>query len=88
MTEGGDLVGPFAAGAELLQRIAQSRDIKACFAEKYFEYAASRNVAPEDQCTLESLKRSFTPSGDLKALVVSIATSDSFRFRASEGTTP
>ncbi len=85
MTNAGDLMGPFASGDALLARIAQSEDIKECFAQKYFEYAASRSVAPEDQCTVEALKKSFAPSGDLRELVVSIATSDAFRLRLSEG---
>jgi len=85
MTNAGDLAGPFANGGELLTRIAQSQDIKACFAQKYFEHAVSRTVADEDACSVDALKKSFTPSGDLVGLVVSIANTDSFRFRLSEG---
>jgi len=85
MTTAGDLTGPFQNGGALLERIAQSQDLKGCFAQKYFEYAASRTVAPEDQCAMDALKKAFAPSGDLKALVVSIAISDGFRLRLSEG---
>lgn len=85
MTEAGDLNGSFAAGADLLDRIAQSQDVKGCFAQKYFEYAVSRLIANEDACSVDALKKSFVPSGDLLALVMSIAKTDSFRFRMSEG---
>jgi hypothetical protein len=85
MTNGGDLGGPFANGAELLGKIAQSQDVKGCFAQRYFEYAVSRLTANEDVCSVDGLKTTFAPSGDLLALVVSIANTDSFRFRLSEG---
>jgi hypothetical protein len=88
MTMGGDLTGPFASGGELLGRLAQSPDIRGCFAQKYFEYAASHTIAAQDQCSLEQLKKTFVPSGDLRELVTAIATSDSFRLRLSEGGAP
>ena len=85
MSGAGDLNGDFASGADLLARIAQSQDVKGCFAQKYFEYAVSRDAADEDACSVDGLKKGFVPSGDLLALVVSIANTDSFRFRLSEG---
>ncbi len=85
MKESGDLDGPFASGAELLHRIAASQTVKGCFAHQYFEYAMSRKIAAEDACSLERVKGTFASSGDLKALVVSIVNSDSFRLRTSEG---
>jgi hypothetical protein len=85
MSSAGDLNGDFATGTDLLSRIAQSQEVKGCFAQKYFEYAVSRFVASEDACSVDGLKRSFVPSGDLLALVVSIVNTDSFRFRMSEG---
>ena len=85
MSGAGDLDGDFATGADLLGRIAQSQDVKGCFAQKYFEYAVSRLAANEDACSLDGLKKNFVPSGDLLALVMSIANTDSFRFRTSEG---
>ena len=85
MSNAGDLNGDFATGADLLSRIAQSQDVKGCFAQKYFEYALARLVADADACSVNDVKKGFVPSGDLLALVVSIANSDSFRFRMSEG---
>jgi hypothetical protein len=85
MSTAGDLNGDFAKGSDLLGRIAQSQDVKGCFAQKYFEYAVSRLAATDDACSVDHLKKGFVPSGDLQALVVSIANTDSFRFRKSEG---
>jgi len=86
MNGAGDLDGAFATGGDLLSRMAQSQDVKACFAQKYFEYAVARVAADEDACSVDALKKDFVPSGDLLALVTSIANTDSFRFRSSEGT--
>jgi hypothetical protein len=88
ITEGGDVNGAFTSGNVLLAKLAESHDVKACFAQKYFEYATSRTPSSEDACSLDGLKKSFVPSGDLKELVVTIAKSDSFRYRLSEGGTP
>ena len=88
MNAAGDLTGPFATGAELLARLAQSHDVRGCFAQKYFEYAASHVIAPQDQCSIDPLKKAFIPSGDLRELVAAIAASDSFRLRLSEGGAP
>jgi hypothetical protein len=92
MLEGGDLDGAFADGEELLQRIGKSATVKGCFAQQYFEYAQSGDVAhpvdPEDECGVTGISKRFADSGDLKQLVAWVATSDSFRLRRSEGVAP
>jgi hypothetical protein len=86
--DGGDLEGPFAKGDDFLQKIANSKDVKGCFAQQYFQFAVSRPAVKLDSCSLEGLKQKFVPSGDLKELVATIAGSDSFRYRMSEGGAP
>ncbi|HXU83102.1 MAG TPA: DUF1585 domain-containing protein, partial [Polyangia bacterium] len=85
----GDLDGPFAHGEDLLAKIGTSKTVRTCFSQQYFQFAltgdAVREVAPADQCSVDRLGESFAPSGDLRGLVQLIATSDSFRFRLSEG---
>jgi hypothetical protein len=92
MINAGDLDGTFAKGEELLQRISGSATVKGCFAQQYFQYALAgdlaRPVADEDRCALDSVRKAFTSSGDLRQLVVAIASSDSFRLRKSEGVAP
>src|SRR5262249_52274353 len=85
IVNGGDLEGPFAKGDDLLAKIASSKDVKGCFAQQYFQFAVTRPATVEDSCSLEGLKKQFVPSGDLKELVATIAGSDSFRYRKSEG---
>jgi hypothetical protein len=85
MNDSGDVNGAFAKGEDLLAKLGESLDVKACFAQRYFEYAVARNAATEDACSLDGLKKEFVPSGDLRQLVLSIGKSDAFRYRLSEG---
>jgi hypothetical protein len=88
MTSAGDLAGAFATGPELLARFSQSRDVRACFAKKYFEFAAEHLASAEDACAIDMIGKSFATTGDLKGLVAAIATSPAFRVRRSEGGPP
>jgi hypothetical protein len=83
---GKDTDGTFATGDVLLAKLANSQDVRSCFAEKYLNFALAHAVTDEaDTCSIQALGRSFTPSGDLRQLVASIAGSDSFRLRLAEG---
>jgi hypothetical protein len=89
MVNAGDLDGVFARGDELLSKFAGSKTVRDCFAQEYFQFAmtgdVARPVAAADQCSVDRVKGSFAGSGDLKQLVSLIANSDAFRFRLSEG---
>jgi Protein of unknown function (DUF1588)/Protein of unknown function (DUF1592)/Protein of unknown function (DUF1595)/Protein of unknown function (DUF1585) len=85
MPDTSDVAGPFATGAELVSRLAKSEDVKRCFAQNYLAHAVARNLAAEDSCTLSGLADKFAASGDLKQLIVEVATSDAFRLRTAEG---
>jgi hypothetical protein len=83
---GMDVDGRYAAGNELLAKVAESRAMRACFAEKYLDFALAHPVTdPADTCSIRAVGESFSASGDLKQLIVSIAASDSFRMRLAEG---
>jgi hypothetical protein len=92
MVDSGDLDGAFAKGEDFLKRLAGSTTVKGCFAQQYFQFALAgdlaRPVADEDRCALDNVRKDFTASGDLKKLVIAIASSDSFRLRKSEGVAP
>jgi len=79
-----DVDGPFATGGEFLDRLAQSGDVKRCFARHYLTFAIARDLEDQDVCSLSRVAEDFGKSGDLKQLVVSVATSDAFRLRATE----
>jgi len=83
---GKDVDGPFATGDELIARLAQSQSVRACFAEKYLNFALAHPVTnAADACSIQELGKTFAASGDLKKLVASVAGTDSFRLRLAEG---
>jgi hypothetical protein len=84
-----DVDGAFATGDDLLAKLADSKDVRACFAEAYLDFALSKPVTdPADGCSIQALGTTFGASGDLKQLVSSVAGSDSFRLRLAEGVGP
>jgi hypothetical protein len=88
MTDGADVGGPFANGEALLTKMADSHDIRSCFARNYLQHALSRAIEAADQCSADKLGPDFAASGDLKQLIISIAATDSFRLRLAEGVAP
>lgn len=86
LASGGDTDGPFANGVELLDRISQSADVRSCFARTYMSFALARELGGKDECSVERVTGDFEQTGDLRQLVSTIARSDAFRFRQSEGT--
>jgi len=88
MTDGADIGGPFANGEALLTKMADSRDIRSCFARNYMQHALSRGLEAADECSADKLAPAFAASGDLKQLIISIAAADSFRMRLAEGVAP
>jgi hypothetical protein len=83
-----DVAGQFSDGDALLAKLAESRDVRDCFARQYLEHALSRPVGAADRCTLNRLGTTFAASGDLRQLVAAIATSDAVRFRLARGIAP
>lgn len=83
---GKDVDGAFATGDELIARLAQSQSVRACFAEKYLDFALAHPVTnAADTCSIQELSKTFGASGDLKQLVAAVAGTDSFRLRLAEG---
>jgi hypothetical protein len=81
-----DIDGSFATGDELLAKLGESQTVRACFAQKYLDFALARAVAESaDACSQQKLAESFGASGDLKGLIVAVAASDAFRMRRAEG---
>jgi hypothetical protein len=75
-----DLKGAVSGPIELSSLLARSRDAKRCTADAWFERAMSRAPIAEEQCTLERIKAEFEGDGDLRGLVLQLATSDSALF--------
>ncbi|MES1183259.1 MAG: DUF1588 domain-containing protein [Myxococcales bacterium] len=77
-----DAKGEFADAIQLMQRIAESDDAKACFIDHWLERAYRRTAEPADACAANQLAQAFAASdGKLAELMVALAKTDNFRFR-------
>jgi len=77
-----DVEGSFLGAAELSRRLARSLQIEECAARQWFRFALGRLETDADHCSIEAAFKGLQSSGDLKDLVVAIATSDAFRYAA------
>ncbi len=77
-----NLEGAFNGAIELSTKLAASPQVEACLATQWFRYGMGRAEQEEDVCSLERAKTDFASTGgDFKELLVSLATTDAFRFR-------
>jgi hypothetical protein len=82
--ESGDssIDGPFNGAQELAARLATSSQVESCMAAQWFRYGMGRGEQAGDVCSLNQIKEQFAEAGgDFRELLVSLATSDVFRFR-------
>jgi hypothetical protein len=83
---GTDVDGRVADAVELSGRVAASSNVRACLVRRWFEQTAGRASATEDACALAELERAFQNSdGNLRELMVSLATAPGFRTRPAAG---
>lgn len=76
------LDGPFDGAAELSRKLAASKHVRACFASHLTMYAFGRALRATDACTMSRINDAFLASGgDIRELLVAIATADAFRQR-------
>jgi hypothetical protein len=74
----------FANAVQLAQRLSGSPRVRACFAERFFEYAHGRAVSQADACEMHALRTKFEAlGGDVRALVAALAASDGFLARST-----
>jgi hypothetical protein len=87
LVDAGDATGPFNGAIELGQKLASSETVRECVVRHGFRYVMGREEAPADACSLAAARDAFVNSGSqLGALLTSILTSDSLRYR--QGATP
>jgi hypothetical protein len=75
--------GAFDGAQELADKLANSGQVSACLATQWFRYGMGRGEQAQDVCSLDQIKADFAATGgDFRELLVSMATSDAFRYRA------
>ena len=79
---GTDIAGTFTGPAGLAPLLAQSGEVKACLAARWFQYTQSRPLSDADSCNFKSVMDEFSASGyALKSIVPALTQSDSFLYR-------
>ncbi len=73
--------GRFTGGVELAKRLAGSIEVHQCVATQVFRFAMGRLEAAQDACSVDALRVALGPQGDVKELMVAIASMDAFRLR-------
>ena len=81
--DGRELV--FDNAVELSQQLAETPDLHSCYMSHLMEYVYGRDLDHADQREIDMLTyRSLEQGRSIRDLVVDIATSDAFRYRAAE----
>jgi hypothetical protein len=82
---GTDVDGAFQGGVELSTRLAKSKVVHQCATQRMVRYALGRAPVAAEQPEVDALSTAFLASGgDLRSLLVSIASSATFRTRTGE----
>ena len=77
--------GSFMGPVELAGRLAASEQVRDCVATQWFRFGLGRERSYADACSLREASEIMAASGgDIKALLVGLVTSDSFRYRSAE----
>jgi hypothetical protein len=81
---GTDVDGPYTGAVELSAKLALSEQVQNCAAKNWYRYAFARTDDATDACMLQSVYEAMERSGgDMRALLIDIATSYPFTHRAA-----
>jgi hypothetical protein len=77
-----DAAGPFNGVIELEQKLAQSADVRSCYARRFLTYAYGRALNADDDCSRATLEAAFEQAhGNVKELMLAITQTDGFLLR-------
>jgi Protein of unknown function (DUF1592)/Protein of unknown function (DUF1588)/Protein of unknown function (DUF1595)/Protein of unknown function (DUF1587)/Protein of unknown function (DUF1585) len=84
-----DINGPFDGAPELAQLLASSEQVRTCVAEQWFSFGFGREPAQDDACSFDAMAVAFAESDhDIRELLLTMITTDSFRHRRLEEASP
>ncbi len=82
LIEAGDVGGAFDGAVQLANKLAKSKKVQTCYVKQWFRYALGRMETEADACSLKTAEDEFERSGrDVRALLLVLPTTDSFRMR-------
>ncbi len=83
------LDGLFTSASELSARVSRSQLTRDCLATQWYRYAMGRIEDTDDRCSLDGIKQRFSDAnGQFRELLVAIALSEAFRYRAAQVVAP
>jgi hypothetical protein len=74
---------PYASAPELVRLLAASPTVRGCFSTQWLRYAFGRAETPADQASLNAATGALTTTGDVRELIVALATSRTFLYRTT-----
>jgi hypothetical protein len=78
----GNMDGPYRGAIELSQKLARSTQLEQCAVTNWYRFALGREAKPNDSCKIDELARAMQAGGgDVRELLVAIATSHEFMHR-------
>lgn len=82
---GTDVDQPFSGPRELAEKLAASPQVRACLSKQWFRFALARDPGDGDACSLLAVETTLQDGdGDIREALVSLVTSDAFRYRKGE----
>ncbi len=70
---------------EMINALARSKSVRACFVRQLYAFAHGRSIAAEDTCFLNQLVSNFEASdGNIRGLIVDVLANESMQFRTVE----
>lgn len=82
---GTDVDGAFEGPAQLSAKLAESKQVAACMASHFFEFALARPAGPDDACLLDVWTRNFLTGGQrIEDLVFGYVTDPAFITRKDD----
>ena len=77
-----DAAGNFDGAIDLVERLASSRDVRACHVRKWMESAYGRSLAAEDACSRGQLEQGFErTAGNIRELMIGLTQTEAFLYR-------
>ncbi len=77
-----DVAGPFQGAVQFAQKVAESADVRRCYADRYLTYAYGRAVTADDDCSRASVADAFEQAqGNVQQLMLAVVQSDGFLLR-------
>lgn len=78
--KGTDVDGTFVGATELSRKLAASPLVRACLSQHWFNYALGRTKGDADACSMKVVAEAFSKSNDIRDLLLTLVTTDAFRY--------